>query len=350
MEKHRLGHEHFELATSISGLQAWARMLEAPRVDILLALQVLGRRTVEQRKVEATWPDPPVETTVWPFDIPCPDLPEEPDGSPTTARALSAFREKLEIWKDQIRHYKGYRLDLSGANLQGANLSARRRDGSDAVLSGANLSGVRMEGATVQGVRLEGAELEAARLDGALLQMAILDGAVFKLAWMEGADLAFARIRGSDLQQARLRGANLEQARMQETRFFQARIDNANAHFVQMQGADLKEARMNGTKLRRARMEGANLHASGIDKAKKLRNVTFHGAAFREIVLTNMEITQDQMNSAFADGSVTLPAWFERPGHWPTSALQDAGKHAFYKELEKWRGDPAKYNPPPPSA
>jgi uncharacterized protein YjbI with pentapeptide repeats len=348
IERHRLGHEYLEQAISISGLQAWARKLGGLRVDVLLALQVLGRRTIGQRKVEAAWPDPPNETTVWPFDIPCPDLLEEPDGSPTTARALSAFREKLEGWKDQIKHYKGYQLDLSGANLQAADLSARRPDGSDAVFSGANLSGVRMEGAKLGRVRMEGADLQLARLDGAWLRAARLDGVFLWQARMEGANLSSARMQGADLQEARMEGSNLVEAQLLMTNLSDAVIENTAARAVRMQGASLRSARASGAKLSGARMEGAELYETVIDKETSLRAVTLHGAAFQSINLGGAKITKEQVDSAFADGSVTLPKRFVRPAHWPIWVLPHGGMHTFYKEYSKWRGDPANYSPPQP--
>jgi prepilin-type processing-associated H-X9-DG protein len=116
-----------------------------------------------------------------------------------------------------------------------------------------------------------------------------------------------------------------------------------------MQGASFYQARMKGAQLQHARMEGADLYGTVMDNATELRAVTFHCAALRSIDLGDVKITQDQVNAAFADGSVTLPEWFVRPGHWPTWVLQDAGEHSFRKELEKWRDDPANYNPPPPS-
>ena len=350
MNKQKLDPESFERVTSISGLQAWARKLEGPRIDVLLALRVLGRRTVEQRKVEAAWPDPPGETTVWPFDIPCPDLPRQPDKAPVTAQVLSAFRKELESWKDQIRHYKGYRLDLSGANLQGADLSAHRPDGSDVVFSGANLSEVRLEGATLIGIRMEGANLWRANLDGALLWSARLDGASLIWARMEGADLSGAGLRGSFMLLARMEGSNLQHAKMLETNLLEARIENAEARGVKMQGASLRSARLKGVKLQSAGMEGADLTRAVMDNATELRAVTFHGAAFRSIDIGDLKITQDQVNAAFADGSLTLPEGLNRPAHWPIWVLPDWGEHSFHEELEKWRGNPANYSPPPPSA
>jgi prepilin-type processing-associated H-X9-DG protein len=349
MEKHKLDPESFELVTSISGLKAWAKKLKAPRVDVLLALPVRGRRTVAQRKVEAAWPDPPVETTVWPFDIPCPDLPEEPDGSPVTARALSTFRSELQRWKDQISLYKGYRLDLNGANLQGADLSTGRPDGSDAVFSGAIFAWARLEGATLQGIRMERAYLLRSRLDGAWFSGARLDGAWLWRARMEGADLTSARMQGADMREARMEGSNLGKARMLEADLSHAGIEDVVANSVRMQGASFYQARMKGAQLQHARMEGADLYGTVMDNATELRAVTFHCTAFRSIDLGDVKITQDQVNAAFADGSVALPEWFVRPGHWPKWVLQDAGEHSFRKELDKWRDDAANYSPPPPS-
>jgi prepilin-type processing-associated H-X9-DG protein len=348
MEKHKLDPESLERMTSIEGLKAWAGTLKAPRVDVLLALQVLGRRTNEQRKAEAAWPDPPDKTTAWPFDIPCPDLPEEPDGAPTTGRAFSVFREELKGWKDQISGYKGYRLDLSGANLQGADLSARRPDGSDAVFSGANLLGVRMEGAKLLSIRIEGAYLHRSRLDGAWLYDARMDGALLWRARMEGVKLSFAHMNGADMRQSRMEGSNLQHAQMLEADLSDARIENVEAYGVEMQGASLRFARIKGARLYFARMEGADLHGAAIDNATKLPTVTFHGTAFRSIDLGGVTITQEQVNVAFADGSVTLPEGLNRPAHWPIWVLQDLEEHSFDDELRKWRNDPANYTPPPP--
>jgi len=327
MERYELDPESFEWVTSINGLQAWAQQLEVPRVDVLLALRVLGRRTIDQRKVEAAWPDPPGETTVWPFDIPCPGLPEQPDKAPVTTQALSAFRVELQSWKDQIWQYNGYRLDLSGANLQGADLSARRPDRSDAVFSGANLAGGRVEGANLTGIRMEGANLQQARLDGAWLYDARLDGALLWRSRMEGADLILARMRGADMQEARMEGSYLYDARMP--------------------GASLRSARMKGAKLDFARMEWADLTEAVMDDATEFGAVTFHGAAFRSIDLGEARITQEQVNAAFADGSVKLPKRHNRPAHWPIWVLPDP---EFDNEWAKWRDDPSAYTPPSPPA
>ncbi|MDZ7709276.1 MAG: hypothetical protein U5K36_03650 [Roseovarius sp.] len=101
-----------------SNVQQWAQSLPMPRADIAVALQVLGRRTAEQRLVEAAWPEAPEATTVWPFDTPCPELRKGTDDAPLTGTEISAFKEKLEAWQSTVRNYSGYRIDLRDANLQ----------------------------------------------------------------------------------------------------------------------------------------------------------------------------------------------------------------------------------------
>ncbi|WP_435259490.1 pentapeptide repeat-containing protein [Thioclava sp. FR2] len=142
----------------------WARAIEPPRADVDQALKVLGRRTAAQRRVEAAWPNPPSETTVWPFDQPCPELPAKENGEPSTKEEIAAFKAQLAAWKETLSGYSGYQLDLTGANLQRADLSG-------AVLSGAKLSGARMEGAYLRGARMDAStSLTAALLRGAAVK------------------------------------------------------------------------------------------------------------------------------------------------------------------------------------
>jgi hypothetical protein len=83
----------------------WARNLPAPREDIALALTVLGRRTVDQRKAEAAWPNPPKEYTIWPFDLPCPQLPEKRDDEAFAEAEIDHFTTELATWKKELSSY-----------------------------------------------------------------------------------------------------------------------------------------------------------------------------------------------------------------------------------------------------
>ncbi|AOJ10362.1 pentapeptide repeat-containing protein [Burkholderia mayonis] len=78
-------------------------------------------------------------------------------------------------------------IDLSGANLSGANLS-------DAYLSGANLSDANLSGANLSDANLSGANLSGANLSD---------------AYLSGANLSGANLSGANLSDAYLSDANL---------------------------------------------------------------------------------------------------------------------------------------------
>ncbi len=307
-------------------IQGWARGLKGPRGDVQLVLNVIGRRTAAQRRVEAAWPDAPGKDTIWPFDTPCPELPTVEGDKSLSAAQIDAFTEKLKAWRHTLRRYSGYRLDLRGANLQRADLSAKRPDASDAVFSGALLAGARMEGADLSGAKMQGAYLNGVRMEGADLRR----------VRMEGVDLGGARMEGVDLSGARMEGADLSGAKMQ----------GAYLNGVRMEGADLRVgARMEGADLRGARMERAYLYGVRMDSHTSLDKVTFTSAALRDLDYSEVPISAEQVNSAFGDASVTLPEDITRPAHWPDWEL-DWG--TFHTEYPRWRANPAAYTPPPP--
>ena len=75
-----------------------------------------------------------------------------------------------------------------------------RKNGTDIVLRGADLSGLDLRGLDLRDADLRGADLRGADLRYADLRWADL----------RGADLQEANLRGADLQEANLRGADLD--------------------------------------------------------------------------------------------------------------------------------------------
>ena len=207
-EEERAAHEMWRAARFAyrynGNAREWAESLQKPRADIAQTLQVLGRRTAEQRRVEAAWPNPPEKETIWPFDLPCPELPEVDGDAARKMPEIVGLKGKLEAWRERLRGYSGYRLDLRGANLQGADLSAKRPDASDAVFSGALIQGARMEGANLSLARMEGADLSGARMEGADLFMARMGGGEPQ----RGADGGGGPQRGADGGGGPQRGAD----------------------------------------------------------------------------------------------------------------------------------------------
>ncbi|MFZ1468299.1 MAG: pentapeptide repeat-containing protein, partial [Paracoccaceae bacterium] len=259
--------------------------LGPPKQDISQALKVIGRRSVEQRLVEAAWPKTRDTATVWPFDLPCPKLPEINDDATRSDAEIAAYVSELNDWLGTLRAYSGYRLDLRGVNLQRAELSAKAPDQSDAVFSGALLIQARLEWADLSRARLEGVDLFGARTQGAILTNARMEGACLTLAMIEGTD--FRRVR--------------------------------------MEGADLNFARMDGRTI--------------------LYGAVFQGSGARDVNYSNVRVTADQITSMFGDGSVILPEGMARPAHWPEGKLD---WDDFQTEWRNWQADPEQYRPPAP--
>ena len=178
-------------------IRQWAVSLPLPRNDVHQALNVIGRRTAKQRKVEARWGPKTQIDAKWVFDNLCPRLPEPPNNGRHTKRAIKANRRKLDKWKTAIDAYAGYCVDLEGTNLQNTDLS-------EIVLSGARLSRAQMQGAMLDGARMEGANLSGARMEGSFLLKARLQGAGLQRAKIASADFRWARLEGADLRETRM--------------------------------------------------------------------------------------------------------------------------------------------------
>ncbi|WP_323036643.1 pentapeptide repeat-containing protein [Pararhodobacter sp.] len=360
--------ERFGAHVSEGKVRQWATTLTPPREDIAQALTIIGRRTHAQLLVEAAWPNPPSATTTWVFDTECPALPDEPSQTAMTKAEVDAYREQVAAWKKVIEGYTGYRLDLRGANLQGADMTkgryqtARsektRLEGADlrqARMEGADLRQARMEGAILRQARMEGAVLTQARMEGAILGLARMEGADLMLARMEGADLGLARMEGAILRLARMEGADLTQARMEGADLWLARMEGAVLTLARMEGAILGLARMEGAILGLARMEGADLWLARMDASTSLNLATLTGAKLREVDYSNVRISAEQVNASFGDASVILPeALRPAPDHWltwkPQYRSDDATEITFLSEYQRWLDTPAgeEFIPAPP--
>ena len=143
-----------------------------PREDIQVALTVLGRRSAEGRRREAGYLSPDLDRD-FPFDSPGPKVRTRNDTGSIDA-------EELQHWKSACDAYRGYRLDLRGGDLQGADLI---------------------------GLNFGGARFEKALMQGADLWEALMQGADLREALMQGADLWGAQMQGADLDGAKMNSA-----------------------------------------------------------------------------------------------------------------------------------------------
>ena len=328
-------------------ISTWVESLPKPRADIAQALQVLGRRTVGQRLVEAAWPEAPDAATVWPFDIPCPELRKGTDDAPLTGAEISAFKQKLESWRETLRDYSGYRLDLRGANLQRANMSAKRPDGTDAVFSGALLQDARMEGADLREVHMQGTILRGAHMNGMNLRKAHMVGAILREARAQGTNLRFAQMTGADLHWVQLEGATLRGVRITGADMRGTRINGADLRGAKMEAVNLGATQMEATELHGAKLDLANLRSVVMDGCTSFAGATLQCALLCRVNFEAVQMSAKQIDSTFGDASVILPEGLPRPIHWPDKTLKLG---AVYTEWRKWRDDPEGYVPPPAPA
>ena len=165
--------------------------LARPRIDILTALTILGRRGPDQRAQEAK---------------------RTPPYSPDLGGA------------------KFGRNDLSGLALQGM-LFVRAK------MEGANLGGAKMEGADLRWAKMEGADLRVAGMEGAVLSWAKMEGADLTDATMEGADLSRAGMEGADLSRANMDGAKLSLVGMEGALLMASSFSSLDCTSIELDGA-----------------------------------------------------------------------------------------------------------------
>ena len=142
------------------------------------------------------------------------DVQERPASRTDVAAALAVIRRRPEAERNRERT-AGWRLDLSGTDLRGADLVEAHLEHAvlrDVHLENTLLWQVHLERADLQRVRFEGATLALAHLELALLHDAHLEGANLGKAHLEEAVLDGAHLEGATLWEAYLDGVHLEQA------------------------------------------------------------------------------------------------------------------------------------------
>jgi len=152
------GSLHDDWDKRVKAFEAKQQALKADltcRTDIQTALTVIGRRSAHQRLLEARAGHDD-STVKFVFDTPCPEPPQSLQDGEYDPEALTAYQAELNKWKENLRTYTGFRLDLRRCNLHGADLP------------GLNLRAARFDEAQMQAAGLYGARMQGARLYGTL--------------------------------------------------------------------------------------------------------------------------------------------------------------------------------------
>ncbi|MCK4713691.1 MAG: pentapeptide repeat-containing protein, partial [Marinosulfonomonas sp.] len=118
-----------------------------------------------------------------------------------------------------------------------------------------------------------------------------------------------------DLRQVDLGGAN-----MAGLNFCHALFNESDLSYVDFSLTKLDGAGLNHSVVRKSYMCGSLFMKLGL-VSTEFYATQFNGAAFIDTNLAVSKISDEQINSAFGDASVTLPADIPRPDHWATEKL-----------------------------
>lgn len=161
-------------------------------------------------------------------------------GSPDNSFAIEAVRQlRSRGW---LLNGTLNKADLSGANLQGAELAL-----------------AHMKEANLMSTHLEDAYLAMAHVEGGKLMEAHLDNAHFEMAYLRDADLRWAQLIGTHLEGAHMQYARLDQADLSNTHIEGADLKNASLFDSILDQASFINAHLQGTDLRGIRLTNADL-------------------------------------------------------------------------------------------
>jgi uncharacterized protein YjbI with pentapeptide repeats len=148
---------------------------------------------------------------------------------------LDLLRQGVAVWNSWRMANTSVAIDLSRANLGGADLR-------EANLSGVDLRQADLRGGYLRQANLSGAVLRHANLSGAYLRQANLSGAVLRHANLTEANLTEANLHGANLQSANLQRAVLRHARLVETRLEQANLSGCAVYGISVWEVNLRGA------------------------------------------------------------------------------------------------------------
>lgn len=221
-----------------------------------------------------------------------------------------------------LRHFREtnscVRCDLSGANLQGADLF--RADLQEANLSGANLQAAKLGEANLRGANLYEAELQKADLSEAELQKAFLleaklQKADLSEATLQKANLLMANLREANLSRATLRDANLLKANLWRAKLIRANLQEAKMGKATLQNAKLRWANMQEVSLGYASLQEADLTRANLQQARlsdtNLWGAILFGANLRGAELVDASLQEADLNEADLTEAVLTRAAFE---------------------------------------
>ena len=206
-------------------------------------------------------------------------------------------------WNEWRKIHPDIRIDLSEAQLPGANLEKANLTG--AILTKAYLHRAHLFGADVQGADFSDADLRQANFMWTDLRDGNFTGSDLSGAYMNSADLSQVSLRSTKLSGAFLSEAVLTQADLRG-----ADLTSATLLKADLSGADLREANLFNTYLTKADLTGANLEGANLSGANlsraNLTGANLTGAVLEGTILVETNLEQATLTNCNVYG---LSAW-----------------------------------------
>ena len=238
----------------------------------------------------------------------------------------------LDLTRARIAHclpqLTGSRRNFSNAMLSGVDLSGQVLDGwifTQADLIETNLNQASLQGADLQKARLQGAQLNNANLSGATLQLAVLSNdparsvaaAVLRNAHLRDANLSGAQLQGVDFTDANLyssgiaaansackidgNGFTMGCASVQGATMDGTTFDGAYLYGLDLTDVTATNVSFQGAVLAGAEFSGATIVVTGPGKDTSFQGAYLQGADLRVARLECSEIKCVNLSDAFVD-------------------------------------------------
>ena len=227
---------------------------------------------------------------------------------------LQVLKQGTKIWNAWREAHPEVKVDLSKADLSGANLSEVFLRGAN--LSKADLSGAKLIEADLSRARLDRANLTRASLRGADLNGADLSGAKAIEADLRQADLIETDLRRIRLNGADLRRANLNEANLHAAELVGAKLQRADLRMASPIEADLHRANLEGADLRLAHLIETNLSRANLRKAD-LRRADLWGAILSDACLEGARLVSARVTGVDFERAILTGVCIQ---DWQTSS------------------------------
>ncbi|MCB0190757.1 MAG: toll/interleukin-1 receptor domain-containing protein [Anaerolineae bacterium] len=248
-------------------------------------------------------------------------------------------REEVEQTIKRVRKSDEI-LDLSGANLSGADFSGANLSRAKLIetnFSGNNLIWADFSGANLSKANFSWANLSQANLSGADFSGANLSGANLNKANLSHANFSQAKLNKTNLSRVDFIGNNLSKANLSEANLINANLSRANLSGANLSGANLSGADLSGTDFSEADLSKANLSEANF-RETILHKANFSHVIIKETSFIKIDLGQvkglDTVNHIEPSAIIDINTIYQSKNRIPKVFLEQAGVHP---DIIRWQ-------------